>query len=127
MTREEIRKALLEDALRFYLEFLQQQGSDPGIQFGAALAWQRVGELRTLLGDSVGSEPAYRESIALLEKLVEAEPSNLLYRQKLTYSSRSLGALLVWELNKAEEAEVILRRSLGLQEKLAAEYRDGTA
>src|SRR5262249_52746356 len=71
---ELVRKALLEDALKFYQRLLQQAGSDPAVRLGAAEAYRRTAQIYTQLGQPGRAEPALEKAIELLEKLVTPPP-----------------------------------------------------
>src|SRR5262249_3533559 len=47
---EQVRRRLLEKALGFYTEFLQERRDDPVVRQETARAYARVGEIRRLLG-----------------------------------------------------------------------------
>jgi len=119
---EPVRKALLEDALKFYQHFLQQKGTDPDVRLGTGQAMWRVGNISNELGHYVRSEAAYRESIALLDKLVAEFPAEPTYRAALADSFHDLGRLRTWILDEQETAREALSRSLDLRQKLATEF-----
>src|SRR5206468_11126295 len=91
---ELLRKALLEDALKFYQRFLRQAGSDPAIRLGAGEAYRRTGQIYRQLGNPDQAEQAYREAIALLVKLVAEAPSDSANRLALALSYQELGDAL---------------------------------
>jgi len=66
---ETVRRALLEDAVRFYDDFLGRHGASAELALLAGRAQQRVARLRALLGDIAGAEAAYRQSMRLLDAL----------------------------------------------------------
>jgi serine/threonine protein kinase len=83
---ELLRKALLEDALKFYRRFLRQAGSDPAVRLGTGEAYRRTGQIYRQLGHPDQAERAYREAIALLEKLVTDSPIDPANRLALALS-----------------------------------------
>jgi serine/threonine protein kinase len=119
---EPVRKALLEDALKFYQAFLQRNSVDPALRLEAARAWHRVGSIYGYFEQHVEAEKALRESVTLLEKLVADFPSDPDYRVILAENSLTLGDELLFHFGRSEEAAPILRRVLVLCEKLAAEH-----
>ena len=69
---EQIRRALLEDALRFYRGFLKKKSDDPAIRYESALSQRRVGEIYGFLGDLKESLENHRQATAMLTALVAA-------------------------------------------------------
>ena len=66
---EPIRRDLLLDALKFYQKFLKKQGDDPQLRREFALAQRRVGRIHVQLGQYQDAERAYRDAIAMFDKL----------------------------------------------------------
>jgi tetratricopeptide (TPR) repeat protein/tRNA A-37 threonylcarbamoyl transferase component Bud32 len=117
---ELLRKALLEDALKFYQRFLRQAGSDPAIRLGAGEAYRRTGQIYTQLGQPDQGELAYREAIALLERLVADAPTEPTQRLALALSYHELGSALS-HLGRYPESESALRRAMGMMQGLMAD------
>jgi len=65
---EQIRRELLEQALKFYQGFLQRAAADPQVQHEAALAWQRVGRIYAELGNYDQADAAQTRAIDALRK-----------------------------------------------------------
>jgi serine/threonine protein kinase len=118
---ERIRRALLADALVFYKGFLTQKGSDPQLRHETALAYARVGDIQDILGNAAEAEAAYRQAVALLEKLVGDFPGVPAYREGLARSCESLAYRLFWA-TKYEECMQLRCRVLADYEKLAADF-----
>jgi serine/threonine protein kinase/tetratricopeptide (TPR) repeat protein len=125
---ELLRKALLEDALKFYQRFLRQAGTDPAVRLGTGEAYRRTGQIYRQLGHPDQAEPAYREAIDLLEKLVSDAPTKPASRLALALSYHGLGGALV-RMGRFREAEPALRRATGLMRGLTADFpmHDGYA
>src|SRR5262249_49923555 len=47
---EKVRRDLLENALRFYQRFVNENSRDPGVRWETARAFQRVGQIHEKLG-----------------------------------------------------------------------------
>jgi tetratricopeptide (TPR) repeat protein len=118
---ELLRKALLEDALKFYKRFLRQAGSDPAIRLGTGEAYRRTGQIYRRLGHLDQAEPADREAIALLEKLVTDSPVDQDSRLALALSYHELGGALS-DLGRYAESVSALRRAIGLMKGLMAGF-----
>jgi tetratricopeptide (TPR) repeat protein len=113
---EQLRKDLLEEALVFYLDFLEERGDRDELRYETARALGRVGDIYHLLGRHAESEQTFRHSIELLEAtrdLPDAAESRFLLAQKLFGLAQVLAAT-----NQLEEAEAICRRSLELSREL---------
>src|SRR5262249_4614756 len=79
---EETRKALLNDALGFYQQFLAQKSDDPKVRMQTARAYQRVGDIQRLLAEYGPSQAAYDQAINMVQQL-ESQSSDGEYRQQL--------------------------------------------
>src|SRR5271166_4604288 len=60
---EQIRRALLEDALEFYQGFLKQKGTDPLVRHETARAYVRVGSINMMLGRLDQTEAPLRQAV----------------------------------------------------------------
>ncbi|HUE73700.1 MAG TPA: protein kinase, partial [Pirellulaceae bacterium] len=119
---EPVRRALLEDALKFYQGFLRQSSTDPGMRRETAYAYHRVGFIQNHLGQPTEAKDTYQEAISLLQKLVAEFPSDVDYRTALADSYGELGGVLTYYLANPEEAEKALRESLSIRVQLAAQH-----
>jgi eukaryotic-like serine/threonine-protein kinase len=110
-----VRKAILEDALKFYRSLLQQKSADPALRLGTGTAWRRVGAINANLDHHADAEKAMQQSVTFLEKLVLELPSAPEYRLELAESHAKLGELLLYRLGRPREAAEEYRRALELQ------------
>ena len=78
-----VRKVLLEDALEFYLEFLETNPTDPELRFGTAQALRRVAAIYHHLGQNAPWEHVFRRAITTSEALVQQYPLDGKYRAEL--------------------------------------------
>jgi eukaryotic-like serine/threonine-protein kinase len=118
---ELLRKALLEDALKFYQRFSRQAVSDRAVRLGTGEAYRRTGQIYRQLGHPDQAEPAFREAIALLEKLVTDSPADPSNRVALALSYHFLGNALS-DMGRHAESESVLRRAIGLMRGLMADF-----
>ena len=88
---EHIQRALLENALEFYQDFLTTHGEDPAVQYEAARAAFRVGSIQQLIGHLDKVEKPLKQAIGLLDRLVAASPENATYRAELAECHSDLG------------------------------------
>ena len=79
----QIRRQLLEDALRFYQGFLQQKGNDPELRHAVAQTYMRVGLIYHDLGQYDKSLEPLGKALALLEDLAQRNPNVAEYREEM--------------------------------------------
>jgi serine/threonine protein kinase len=117
------RRVLLEKALKFYQEFLQEKRDDPAIRKETALASQRVGDILRLLGRYDLALAAYLQAIDLLSPLAAAFPGEPVYQQALANCHNSLGEVHR-RAGRPQEAADAYHQALGLQDALVARSPD---
>jgi tetratricopeptide (TPR) repeat protein len=107
-----VRRALLEDAFKFYQRFLQQNSTDPVIRAETGLAAARVGEISVYLsGDRARADEAFAQSIKLLTQARVDFPTNPKYPHELGRCYNRLAEALT-AAGRLEEAEQEHRRAL---------------
>ena len=125
---EPVRRTLLEKALTFYQDFLQQRSTEPRIRLESARAYQRVSDIYYMLGQHLQAEQACRQAIAIFAELEAQFPDVSTYREEAAESYRRLGPLIESMAGQieefAKESEHALRQALTRLEKLAAEFPD---
>src|SRR5262249_55775529 len=109
---EQVRRTLLEDALTFYGAFLQQDASDPELQYEAGMAHLTYGMLQGDLGQLAAAEQTYSQAIGIFQNLVAQSPENLEYRQQLDSSYLRLGNILKENSGRMADAETAYRKAL---------------
>src|SRR5262249_24419857 len=123
---EPLRRVLLEKALLFYQRFLQGNPDDPAIRLATGQAYQRIGGLYDLLGQSANAERTLQESIRLLEGLVTGSPQEPQYESSLATSYRTLAGVLI-HLQQWQKAEQAARQAVVRTRKLIAEFPEEAA
>jgi tetratricopeptide (TPR) repeat protein len=120
---EQIRRALLEDALEFYQGFLKQKGTDPLVRHETARAYHRVGSINMMLGRLDQTEAPLRQAVALLQQLAADYPAVPEYRSDLAAAHELLGVLFSDNLLRRPQAclESTLA-ALAISRKLAADF-----
>jgi eukaryotic-like serine/threonine-protein kinase len=78
-----LRRALLQDAQRFYEDFLSQHGDDLTLRAELAGARARVAGITGEIGSLAQATAQFDRAIALWEDLVAAQPDNPTYRAEL--------------------------------------------
>jgi tetratricopeptide (TPR) repeat protein len=118
---EKVRRALLVDALEFYQGFLQENGTNPTLRYEAALAFIKVGDIHGILGQHDHAEEAWRQAIALLERLSTQFPQVPEYRENLAYCFGELGLGLT-RRGRLQQGIAERRKEVDLMEKLASDF-----
>ncbi|HQR08446.1 MAG TPA: protein kinase [Gemmatales bacterium] len=117
---EQKRRELLEDALGFYQQMLQEDSADPVTRHEFARAFVRVGSIHQWLGRRDQAEPAFRQGLAILEKLASEFPGQSQHRFELAMAQRAMGEFQA-DLGQSAEAEASLLTSISLLEALEKE------
>ncbi|MBI2826222.1 MAG: protein kinase [Planctomycetia bacterium] len=68
-----LRNELLEEALRYYKEFLNDRGSDPQIKAEVASAYLRLSQLQSTIGEADESLASLKEALALVEEVIATD------------------------------------------------------
>jgi serine/threonine-protein kinase len=88
-----LRKELLELALAYYVDFLQQQGDNPALQADLAAAYLRVGRINNEIGTKAEALTAVRRACDLYETLTHARPDDAALVHELTKCHDEIGVL----------------------------------
>jgi non-specific serine/threonine protein kinase/serine/threonine-protein kinase len=115
-----LRMALLQDADRFYRDFLNQRGGDRPRRPELASARSHVAKIASLSGLASEASLQYQQAIALWESLVASQPHVRRYQESLARSLGELGRVLIHVDGRADEALYALRRARGVIEPLAS-------
>jgi serine/threonine protein kinase len=118
---EPVRERLLQEAKEFYDAFLKRKQSSPSVLLETGKAYRRLGDIREMLGDYLGAESAYAESIRRLRGLTTPASSDAAadIRRELARSEMGLGILLK-KSNRFAESERALAAAIDLRRRLAA-------
>jgi serine/threonine-protein kinase len=120
---ELVRRDIVEDALRYYREFLAERSDDPGVRLEAGRALRKMGELERHLGRYAEADAHARESLTLLEPLANEAPGSPEPAWELSLAHHDQGKLLSL-LGRGEEAGLAYRRSVDLDRRLVAAHPD---
>jgi serine/threonine protein kinase/tetratricopeptide (TPR) repeat protein len=120
---EQIRRALLEDALRFYRGFLKKKSNDFAIRYELALAQGRVGEIYGFLGDLNASLENHRAATAALAALAPQFANDVKYRDELARAHFHTANALLWLL-RIDEGAASMEEAIVLWEALTNEFPD---
>ena len=106
-----LRRAVLEDALGFYLELLDESGSDPAVARDTARAWRRTGELHSWLDDARAAEVAFGEAIRLLSALRDEQADSAELVVEIA-TLRGLRMFPLRQLGRVAEAERSIEQAI---------------
>jgi tetratricopeptide (TPR) repeat protein len=124
MSAETVRK-ILETARATFEQLANAAPDELTLQRSRALMLDEFGDTYGTLGDLDQALKAYRESLAITERLVASDASNLVWQHDLSVSYDRLGEVLVVQ-GKLDEALKDYRESLAIRERLAATDRSNT-
>jgi serine/threonine-protein kinase len=117
----ELRKDLLDVALRYYQTFVAKYADDPALQAELARAYGRVGEITSEIGSKERALEAHRQALALWSKLAGASPGEGETQRGLATSHFHIG-LLQRQLGRSAEALASYDRSRAIAERIAVEH-----
>ncbi len=112
---EPLRRELLEDALRYYRDFVALRGHDPSLRDELILAYRRVGLINGLVGTGPAALDAFRQSLALAESVAAARPGDVELKQLIADLHNRIG-LIQMRTGQSDEAfrSLNLARSIDL-------------
>jgi serine/threonine-protein kinase len=117
----ELRKKLLQTAVPFYEELIEQEGDDAELQADRGKAYLRLAFLQAEMGEGDEAIANYRQMQAIFAELDRGHPGTPKYRQDLALSHNNLGNLLQAR-GQFKEAEDAYRQALAILETLARDF-----
>ena len=129
-----LRKELLESALSYYRQFIEQRKDDPLMQSKLASAYSRVGNITRLIGSKTEAVDAHNTALAIHKQLVAQDPQDVAFQRALAINYHHLGRAQL-EAGQYPDAESSYQQAIRMLERLTSEdgdradYRDplGTA
>ena len=115
-----LRKELLESALAFYQQFIDQHRDDPTVQAELAATYRRVGTITEAIGSKEQALAAFHKSVEASQRLVGDHPTNREYQSQLAQAYHLLGSLQL-SLGRPADAEASHRSAVEIRQKLADE------
>ena len=120
------RQLVVKRALEYLDGLSQERGNDAALSRELANAYGRVGEVQGLplypsLGDRTGALASYRKSLAILERLAAADPSNAGIGTELAGCYLNIALILQHNGDLSGTAED-LRKAVRLTERLAVAH-----
>src|SRR5262249_1017171 len=118
-----LRRELLQTALKFYQEFVQERVADPSLQADLGRAYAR---LALITADIVSPSEALKlgqEAVAIQEQLAQAHSNESEYPRELALSLINLGN---WYQGTGQpgQAEAAYQKAVALQARLCATHDD---
>jgi serine/threonine protein kinase len=119
---EPVRRAVLEDALAFYREFLAERADDARLRQETAVALQRVGNICADLGKADEARVAFDEALRIFLALHAADPDEVRYRVDVCHTYNDLG----WRntTSAADKAEYHRKAAEAIEPVVAARPAD---
>ena len=104
------RKLIVDRALRYLDALAKEAKGNLSLQRELAAAYQKVGDVQggfreANLGDTAGSLASYRKSLAILEAVTAADPSNVEAQRELIRAHGKLGDILILAGDRAGAIE----------------------
>jgi tetratricopeptide (TPR) repeat protein len=122
----QVRKELLDTALKFYERFLEEHGHDPGLRAELAITHWRVAHIHRELGESQAALTSFKRGMALQEQLVTEFPDVLKYREDLAATCNGMG-MLVGSMGDLPEGIRLIERAVQIREQAAKAQPDDEA
>jgi serine/threonine protein kinase len=118
---QELRKELLESAVPFYEEFVQQQQADPELEKERGLAYDDLAFLRQQMGDWDQALAEQQQAEAIFRGLADRFPDEPDYLQRLAETLNNAGNVL-HSLGRFEPAERDHREAVSIATGLSNSY-----
>lgn len=120
---EQVRSRLLQDALAFYQQFLEEHGDDQEVRAETVRAARRTANILQELGRHTEAAAHYDQAIALCGQLRSEFSTAAAYQQELAGIHNSLG-ILYRATGKVEEAEAEYGKAVALKRQLINAHPD---
>jgi tetratricopeptide (TPR) repeat protein len=112
------RFARANEAYRLLLGLAEEKSDDKTYQRDLSVAYDEVGNVLVAQGNLRDALQAYRDSLAIRERLAKADPGNAGWQRDLSVSYNKFGDVLVAQGN-LKDALQAYRDSLAIRERLA--------
>ncbi len=114
---EPLRRELLEDALRYYRDFVRLRAHDPTVRDELMRAYWRVGQINNSIGTSAEALDAYRQSFRLAEELAAARPGDPAIQVHMARLHNRIG-VIQFKTGQTDEAFRSLRLARSIHDAL---------
>jgi serine/threonine protein kinase len=120
----EVQREFLQEALRFYQELIEEDGTDATVQEETANAYNRMAQIQIKLGQVGPAGEASVKAVTLLERLVADHPEVIEYRENLIGSYFPLAYIKI-RTGQLDESERLYRKALTMNQELATQFPGG--
>jgi serine/threonine-protein kinase len=117
----ELRKDLLDIALRYYQNFVAQHQADAELQVELAQAYGRVGEITGEIGSKAKALETFQHELAIWAKLAESAPADAKAQSALGASHYHVG-MIERQLGQISLALASYERALAIWDRVALEH-----
>jgi serine/threonine-protein kinase len=121
---EELRKELLQSAVKFHQKFVEQQGDDPSLRADLGRAYLDLGKLVGNIEDTPRAIDLNRRAVALFEQLIAEHPDDSSFPVQLAQALIQLGQRLDYRGQTKESRDAYER---ALQTLEAARLQHGAS
>jgi serine/threonine-protein kinase len=118
-----LRKQLLDEALKYYKDFVSQRADDPTVRAELAAAYDRVGLITSQIGSKSEALEAYRQALAIYRQLDQEKAGNSDLQQKLAAVTDAVGSMLQ-DMGQPVEGLKYFQQALALRAQLAQAQPD---
>jgi serine/threonine-protein kinase len=118
---EQVRRRLLQDALDYYQDFLQEHADDAELRRETVRAARRAANILQDLGRHAEAAPIYKQAVTLCSKLVDEFPKDASYKQELGGLHNSLG-ILYMARGEYKQADTAYAKALDIKRDLVKTY-----
>src|SRR5262249_33952474 len=116
-------RGFLRKVLAYYAEFAAARADDPEGLESQADGCFRVGLIRFRLGESKDAEAAYRDALAIMQRLADDFPDRAHSRHAPATTYCNLGVVLD-HIGRYKDSEEAQRAALRLKKQLVAEFSE---
>jgi serine/threonine protein kinase len=117
-----LRAKFSEKAVAYYESLLQQESSEPSLQFETSVGLRALGSIHRSANEIPRAEGLIREAVAILEKISNEHPRGFNFRVQLAWTYYELA--LTVKSDRPEEAEFILGKAIDEFNRLIPEGPD---
>jgi serine/threonine protein kinase len=123
----ELRKELLETALEYYKQFLDERSDDPAMQVEVADTWSAVARIHDQIGSKDAARSAYEQALLLYQALHSISPGDSQLPRHLARTFAAVGDL-DYQSGDLDAAMQSFEKARDLQAQLVRDNaRDGVA
>ncbi len=120
-----LRQDLLQEALDYYQQFLDERGDDPTIQDELAMTYFRIGRITELIESPDAALVWYRQALAAQQRLIAERPDDSECLTGLGDTWNGIGGVL-FNQREFDEAREAHRKASEIRARLANSFPENT-